>query len=92
MSRRRLLSTRRVIPLDRLDEYLALWREVQRAATQAGARAWLFRALERQDHFVEFIEFGDAPGALESADLVRSRAVLDDTFGAGQGDEWEGVE
>lgn len=92
MSRKRLLSTRRVIPLDRLDEYLALWREVQRVATQAGARAWLFRAVERQDHFIEFIEFGAAPAALESDDLVRSRAVLDDTFGAGQADEWEGVE
>ncbi|HEX7089288.1 MAG TPA: hypothetical protein VF192_04090 [Longimicrobiales bacterium] len=92
MSRRRLLSTRRVIPLDRLDEYLGLWKEVQRAATQAGARAWLFRAREREDHLVEFIEFGDAPGALESEDLARSRAVLDDTFGAGQSEEWEGVE
>lgn len=88
---RRLLSTRRVIPLDRLDEYIAAWNEVERAAKQGGARAWLFRAPERQDHFLEFIEFGGAPDLLGSEALARSRTALEDQFGAGRTEEWEGV-
>jgi len=89
--KRRLLSTRRVVPLDRLDEYTAAWEAVQRAARDSGARAWLFRARDRQDHFVEFIEHSEAPGALEAGELRRARALLEEQFGAGQTEEWEGV-
>lgn len=89
--RRRLLSTRRVVPLDRLDEYTAAWNVVAQAARDRGARAWLFRALERQDHFIEFIEHADAPGVLESDELRRARASLDEQFGAGEAEEWEGM-
>ena len=89
--RRRLLSTRRVVPLDRLDEYTAAWDVVERAAKENGARAGLFRARERQDHFLEFVEYGDAPGVLESEELRRARASLEEQFGAGQAEDWEGM-
>jgi len=89
--RRRLLSTRRVVPADRLDEYMAAWESVQRAARDSGARAWLFRAQERHDHFIEFIEYGDAPGALDAGELRRARASLEEWFGPGEPEEWEGV-
>ncbi len=89
--RRLLVSTRRVVPLDRLDEYTAAWDSVQRVARDSGARAWLFRARERQDHFIEFIEHSDAPGVLESAELRRARASLEEQFGAGETEEWEGL-
>jgi len=89
--KRRLLSTRRVVPLDRLDEYTAAWEAVQQAARDAGARAWLFRARERQDHFIEFIEHSEAPGALEAGELQLARARLEEEFGPGETEEWEGV-
>ncbi|MFO7261404.1 MAG: hypothetical protein DIU52_009620 [bacterium] len=90
-TRRRLLSTRRVVPADRLDEYATAWERVQRVAREQGARAWLFRLSERHDHFIEFIEYGDAPGALDTDELRRARASLEEQFGPGATEEWEGV-
>jgi hypothetical protein len=86
---RRLLSTRRIIPLDRLDEYLAAWARLREAFVAAGGRAWLFRAGARQDHFIEFLEFGGREDILERDNIVEAREVLDEEFGEGQVEEWE---
>ncbi|MGH7504461.1 MAG: hypothetical protein ACRELX_02370, partial [Longimicrobiales bacterium] len=56
---RRLYATRRLIPLDRLDDYLAGWERLRSAATEAGGRAWMFRGTAHQDQFIEFLEWED---------------------------------
>lgn len=86
--RRLLLSTRRTLALDRHDEYLEAWARVRTAAEDAGAHAWLFRARDRDDVFLEFIEFGRAPDALERGALADARRALDETFGHGTTEEW----
>jgi hypothetical protein len=88
---RRLIATRRVIPLDRLEEYVAGWHRLRSAAEAAGARAWLFRGTDHQDHIIEFIEWSD-DGALpppEVDGVAAARLDLDQSFGAGHADEWE---
>ena len=91
---RRLLSTRRLVPLDRLDDYLADWDRVRAAAEAAGGRAWLFRGARHEDQFLEFIEWGDAGDddhapLPERAEVEAARVHLDHAFGAGHADEWE---
>ncbi len=89
---RRLLSTRRLIPLDRLEDYLADWQRVRAAAEAAGARAWLFRGTGHEDHFIEFIEWGDQPGVTpvpDFDDVAAARLHLDHAFGPGHANDWE---
>lgn len=73
-----LLVTRRTVPLDRWDEYLAAWRSLAAAAQHAAANAWLFRRGGRDDQLVEFLEWrGDA--ALADQDTVlEARRALDE--------------
>lgn len=91
---RRLLATRRLIPLDRLEDYLAGWETLRDAAERAGARAWMFRGTDHQDHFIEFLEWQDegGPALPERAEIATARRGLDETFGAGHVDEWEEVQ
>lgn len=88
---RLLLITRRTIPLDRLDDYLAEWQRVRAAAEAAGGRAWLFRGTGRQDHFIEFLEWDEAsvPPLPDHEDVANARLELDQTFGTGVADKWE---
>jgi hypothetical protein len=90
---RRLLSTRRLIPLDRLDEYLGGWSTLRAAAEAAGGRAWMFRGAGHQDHFIEFLEWrdeGEDP-LPERGDVREALRNLDGGFGAVHSDEWEEV-
>lgn len=54
---RHLATTRRHVPLDRVDEYLAAWAAVRDAIVAAGGRAWIFHGAEHEDQFLEFIEW-----------------------------------
>ena len=87
---RHLLVTRRQIPLDRLDEYGDAWDELCRAAVQRGARAWRFRAASREDHYLEFVEWGGAAarGLLRDAGFAAARATVDESFVAMYAEEW----
>jgi hypothetical protein len=90
--RRHLLVTRRRIPLDRQDEYLAGWRDVRVAVLSNGGRAWIFRGADRQDQFMEFIEWSAVAGSeplLECAEVASARETVDNSFGSGLVDEWE---
>jgi hypothetical protein len=90
--RRRLLVTRRRIPLDRQDEYLAGWRDVRVAVLSAGGRAWIFRGAGHQDQFMEFIEWSDGPDSAPlpaRAEVADARETVDTTFGSGLVEEWE---
>lgn len=82
--------TRRVVPLDRLDEYLPAWAVVVRIAGETGCRAWLFRRPDHQDHFLEFVEWKeDEANEAARAPLEAARRAVDETFGYGESIEWE---
>jgi hypothetical protein len=86
---RRLLSTRRQVPLYELDEYLAGWNRLRAVFTAAGGHAWLFRAAHRHDQFLEFLEYRADPTILEQAEIAAAREALDEAFGVGQLEGWE---
>lgn len=86
---RGLLTTRRVAPLDRTEEYLGLWDRLRDAVDGAGGRAWLFRSTRRQDGYIEFIESTELNALLTRPDVAERRAALGDAFGHGIQDEWE---
>lgn len=91
--KRHLLSTRRVVPLDRLDDYFAAWQLVRAATETAGGRAWLYRGTNRQDHFIEFLEWGEEPTPRrpDLGPVHAARLELDQHFGHGQTDDWDEV-
>jgi hypothetical protein len=89
---RRLLATRRVIPLDRIDEYSMAWRRIRDAVVAAGGRAWLFRGAGHDDHFLEFIEWSDGdsgPSFVEHGEVAAARTAIEEQLGGGHADEWE---
>lgn len=87
---RRLLCTRRHIPLDRLDDYLSGWQRVRGAAESAGGHAWLFRGAGHEDQYLEFIEWSDDGVSVpDQENVAGARIHLDLAFGAGQVDDWE---
>jgi hypothetical protein len=84
---RRLHSSRRVVPLDQLEQYLELWSMLRSAAEAVGARAWLFRDARRQDHFMEFVEYADM--SMDGSGVSEARQEIDEFFGHAQVEEWE---
>lgn len=87
--RRRLVTTRRHVPLDRSDEYLDAWAAVQRAVESAGGRAWIFRGAAHEDQFIEFIEWSSDDVLYESPAVAAARAHLASYAVAGLTEEWE---
>jgi hypothetical protein len=89
---RRLVCTRRHVPLDMADDYLLAWAAVRRAVEATGARAWVFRGATHEDQFLEFIEWDDAgPAPLDAGDIASGVDQLA-TFGRPAGaDEWEEI-
>jgi hypothetical protein len=88
--RRRLLTTRRHVPLDRVDEYLAAWDDVRHAVEAAGGRAWIFRGSAHEDQFIEFVEWAEGSAPPHEGDgTAAARAQLDVYAVAGQTEEWE---
>jgi hypothetical protein len=87
----RLLITRRRVPLDRLDEYDSGWDLLRRAVTDAGGRAWRYRASHHDDQFIEFLECDDtiAPSITELPGAHAAMQELDAALGPGTADEWE---
>lgn len=85
---RKLLVTRRTVPLDRSDEYMETWQLVARAAEALPGRAWLFRRAGHDDQYVEFIEWQDDPAAGDVEILLAVRRELDGV-GSGHTDELE---
>jgi len=83
-----VLSTRRVVPLVRTDEYLQAWERIRALAEAVGGRAWLFRAVQRDDQFIEFVE-GAPDSVLRAPELVSAREALEAEFGYGVAEEWE---
>jgi hypothetical protein len=86
---RRLQSSRRTVPLDRIEEYLSAWCELRDAVGASGGHAWLFRDPRREDHYLEFIEFPDASVLEHATHVVERREELDDLFGHAPVEEWD---
>jgi hypothetical protein len=86
---RRLVSTRRHVPLDVAEEYMLAWLAVGRAVTAAGGRAWLFRGSRHEDQFLEFIEWSGAAEPLRDADVMSAVAQLGAFAAAAAEEEWE---
>jgi len=77
--------TRRVVPLDRSDEYAAAWERLAAICALRGAHAWVFHRLGREDHFVEFLEWQEPLELLEEADVEEAlRALSEVALGAGE--------
>ncbi len=91
MLMRQLRGTRRLVPLYDLDEYLAGWKRLQNAFTSAGGRAWIFRAANRQDQFLEFLEAADLAALLAMPEIADALEALEVVFGEGVFEEWEEV-
>jgi len=89
---RHLLTTRRHVPLDRADEYLAAWDAVRSSVESGGGRAWIFRGAAHEDQFMEFIEWKDGTAAPHDGENVNTaRARLDMFATPGTTEEWEDV-
>ncbi len=86
---RRLQSSRRTVPLDRIEEYLGAWRTLQSTVEANGGRAWLFRDARREDHYLEFVEFEDAMMLERALPVAEAREDLDDLFGHSPIEEWD---
>jgi hypothetical protein len=87
---RRLLSTRRRVPLDLVDDYLLAWARLRVLAERNEAHAWIFRGSEHDDQFIEFIEWDDSKSDPLLDDGVNAaRTALDAFAHAISSDEWE---
>jgi hypothetical protein len=78
---RRLVSIRRLVPEDRIPEYAELWLALHTAATARGAHAWAFAAVDHENVFLEFLEFGDASDVRSDPDTLTAIQALHESFG-----------
>lgn len=78
---RRLVSIRRLVPQDRIPEYVELWAALHRAATARGAHAWSFVSADHADVFVEFLEFGPGSDVRSDPETVAAIQALHEQFG-----------
>lgn len=85
---RRLLVTRRTVPLDRSDEYAESWQNLVQLAKELPGNAWLFRRVGHDDQYVEFVEWSGEPAASAVELLLAVRRELD-MLGIGHTDELE---
>jgi hypothetical protein len=77
---RRLVSIRRLVPQDRIPEYVELWAALHLAATSRGAHAWSFVSADHPDVFLEFLEFGDATDVRGDPVVVAGIQALHERF------------
>lgn len=78
---RRLVSIRRLVPQDRIPEYVELWAALHLAATARGAHAWSFVSADHPDVFLEFLEFGAASDVRSDPATVAAIQALHEGFG-----------
>ncbi|MGQ0815693.1 MAG: hypothetical protein ACT4O1_14755 [Gemmatimonadota bacterium] len=85
-----MLITHRRVPIDRIEDYARFWHEVRRAASAAGARAWIFRADRPGDRFVEFVEWqaDDAQSVIGRPDVADALAALSAAFPPQDSETW----
>ncbi len=87
--KRRLLTTRRRVSLDRSGEYDALWSALRDAVVGAQGHAWRFRAATLEDVYLEFIESRELDAILALPGVTGARVALDEAFGTMDTEVWE---
>jgi hypothetical protein len=97
MKTRTLISTRRLVPPPRREEYDAAWERAQSAAVARGAHAWRFASSTRSDLFLEFLEFAAGEDPRADPGLATALAQLGREFpspppAADPTEEWTEVE
>lgn len=88
---RRLIGTERRVDRRREDAYLAAWERLADRVREEGAHAWLFRADDEPDRFVEFLEFEGSERPTERPEVDAARRLLDEAFEPETVREWLGV-
>ena len=88
MSRRRLLSTRREIPLQDRDRYDLAWAALERAATALAAHAWRFRSSIYPSGYLEFLEFAAGSDPRDDPSVSGPLAALDE-IAPGEVESWD---
>ncbi len=78
---RRLVSIRRLVPQERIPEYVELWTALHLAATARGAHAWSFVSTDHANVFLEFLEFGDASDVRADEPTLAAIQALHERFG-----------
>jgi hypothetical protein len=81
MGERRLVSIRRLVPTNRLEEYVPLWLALRIAATARGAHAWHFASADVPNVYLEFLEFGPESDVRSDEATVEAIRKLHETFG-----------
>ena len=78
---RRLVSIRRRVPTDRLEEYLTLWLDLRAAAKERGAHAWNFVSADVPEVYLEFLEFGAESDIRRDTEVLAAIKALHESFG-----------
>lgn len=78
---RRLVSIRRRVPTDRLEEYLTLWLQLRGAAQDLGAHAWNFVSADVPEVYLEFLEFGNESDVRRDPPVLALIKALHEAFG-----------
>lgn len=81
MGERRLVSIRRYVPKERLEEYVVLWLPLRNAAVAQGAHAWHFASADVPHVYLEFLEFGPESDIRADPDVVEGIRKLHEAFG-----------
>ena len=77
---RRLVSIRRRVPMDRIEEYVPLWLKLHAAATSRGAHAWNFISADVPEVYLEFLEFGTETDIRADEGTVEAIRALHEAF------------
>ncbi len=77
---RRLVSIRRRVPMDRIEEYVPLWLQLHAAATAKGAHAWNFISADVPEVYLEFLEFGAETDIRADEATVEAIRMLHEAF------------
>ena len=81
LTRRRLVSIRRYVPMDSIRDYAELWISLHAAATSRGAHAWHFASADKPNVYVEFLEFGGDSDIRSDTETLAAIKALHERFG-----------
>lgn len=81
MSKRRLVSIRRWVPLAEQSTYRDAWSQLHAAAAARGAHAWHFASTDSDEVFLEFLEFGADSDIRADPAVLAAIQHLHATFG-----------
>jgi hypothetical protein len=81
LGQRRLVSIRRYVPKERIEEYVPMWLALHAAATAQGAHAWNFASADVPNVYLEFLEFGPESDIRADGPTLEGIRTLHEAFG-----------